>query len=84
MAMKRRRRSPLALKAQRLIFVTDVEGVMDSAATVIERVPREVSLADAPFVSGGMKPKIRAVEAAVGWWRRPSVVVGRTIFGDLP
>jgi len=72
----------LALKAQRLIFLTDVEGVMDAERIVIERVPREVSLADAPFVSGGMKPKIRAVEAALAGGVA-SVTVGRTIFGDL-
>jgi acetylglutamate kinase len=71
----------LALKAQRLIFVTDVEGVMDAERIVIERVPREVSLADAPFVSGGMKPKIRAVEAALAGGVS-SVTVGRTVFGD--
>jgi acetylglutamate kinase len=71
----------LALKAQRLIFVTDVEGVMDGERTVIERVPREVSLADASFVSGGMKPKIRAVEAALAGGVA-SVTVGRTVFGD--
>jgi len=71
----------LALKAQRLIFVTDVEGVMDAERTVIERVPREVSLADASFVSGGMKPKIRAVEAALAGGVA-SVTVGRTVFGD--
>jgi len=72
----------LALKAQRLIFLTDVEGVMDAERIVIERVPREVSLANAPFVSGGMKPKIRAVEAALAGGVA-SVTVGRTVFGDL-
>jgi acetylglutamate kinase len=73
----------LALRAQRLIFLTDVEGVMDAERTIIERVPREVSLADAPFVSGGMKPKIRAVETALAGGVS-SVTVGRTVFGDLP
>jgi len=73
----------LALKAHRLIFVTDVEGVMDAERIVIDRVPREVSLAEATFVSGGMKPKIRAVEAALAGGVA-SVTVGRTIFGDLP
>jgi len=72
----------LALKAQRLIFLTDVEGVMDAERIVIERVPREVSLADAAFVSGGMKPKLRAVEAALAGGVA-SVTVGRTVFGDL-
>jgi acetylglutamate kinase len=72
----------LGLKAQRLIFLTDVEGVMDADRTVIAHVPRELSLRDAPFVSGGMKPKLRAVEAALAGGVS-SVSVGRTVFGDL-
>jgi acetylglutamate kinase len=72
----------LALAARRLIFLTDVEGVLDAERTVIARVPREVSLMDAPFVSGGMKPKLRAVEAALAGGVA-SVTVGRTVFGDL-
>jgi acetylglutamate kinase len=72
----------LALAAKQLIFLTDVEGVLDADRSVIARVPREVSLLDAPFVSGGMKPKIRAVEAALTGGV-PSVTVGRTVFGDL-
>jgi acetylglutamate kinase len=73
----------LALRAKRLIFLTDVEGVMDAERSVIARVPREVSLLDAPFVSGGMKPKIRAVESALAGGVA-TVTVGRTVFGDLP
>ena len=72
----------LALKADKLIFLTDVEGVRDSSGVTIERVPREVSLVNAPFVSGGMKPKLRAVEAALAGGVR-CVRVGRTEFGDL-
>ena len=72
----------LALTAQRLIFLTDVEGVLDAEKSVIARVPREVSLLDAPFVSGGMKPKIRAVESALAGGVA-TVTVGRTVFGDL-
>jgi hypothetical protein len=34
-------------------------------AILIERVPPEVSLLDASFVTGGMKPKLRAVAAAL-------------------
>jgi len=71
----------LALAARRLIFLTDVEGVFDAERAVIARVPREVSLMDAPFVSGGMKPKLRAVEAALAGGVA-SVTVGRTVFGD--
>jgi acetylglutamate kinase len=70
----------LALRADRLVFLTDVEGVRDGDGATIARVPREVSLVDAPFVSGGMKPKLRAVDAALAGGVE-SVWVGRTIFG---
>ncbi|HET9215845.1 MAG TPA: acetylglutamate kinase, partial [Terriglobia bacterium] len=55
----------LALRASELIFLTDVEGVLDANGSVIVRVPPEVSLLDASFVTGGMKPKLRAVAAAI-------------------
>jgi len=71
----------VALAARRLIFLTDVEGVFDAERVVIARVPREVSLMDAPFVSGGMKPKLRAVETALSGGVS-TVTVGRTVFGD--
>ena len=71
----------LALAADRLVFLTDVEGVRDSDGVTIGRVPREVSLVDAPFVSGGMKPKLRAVDAALAGGVE-TVCVGRTIFGS--
>lgn len=70
----------LALQAQELIFLTDVEGVLDGNGAVIHRVPPEISLLDAPFVTGGMKPKLRAVAAALEGGVS-SVRVGRTIFG---
>jgi acetylglutamate kinase len=70
----------LALSAARLVFLTDVDGVRDASGATIPRVPPEVSLVDAPFVSGGMKPKLRAVEAALRGGVR-SVHVGRTVFG---
>jgi len=71
----------LALQASELIFLTDVEGVLDGDGKVIERVPPEVSLLDAPFVTGGMKPKLRAVAAALSGGV-VNVRVGRTIFGS--
>jgi acetylglutamate kinase len=70
----------LALAAEKLVFLTDVEGVRDGEGATIGRVPREVSLVDAPFVSGGMKPKLRAVDAALAGGVG-TVWVGRTIFG---
>ena len=72
----------LALQAEQLIFLTDVEGVLDANREVIERVPPEVSLLDAPFVTGGMKPKLRAVAEALAGGVA-NVRVGRTIFGEL-
>lgn len=71
----------LALQAQELVFLTDVEGVLDGNGDLISRVPPEVSLLDAPFITGGMKPKLRAVAAALGGGVA-SVRVGRTLFGD--
>jgi acetylglutamate kinase len=71
----------LALAAAKLIFLTDVEGVLDADGALIERVPVEVSLLDAAFVTGGMKPKLRAVAAALSGGV-PAVHVGRTVFGE--
>lgn len=70
----------LALQAEQLRFLTDVEGVLDANGRLIERVPPEVSLLDAPFVTGGMKPKLRAVAAALAGGVS-NVYVGRTVFG---
>jgi acetylglutamate kinase len=71
----------LALQAHDLVFLTDVEGVLDAEGQLIPAVPPEVSLLDAPFVTGGMKPKLRAVAAALAGGVS-SVRVGRTIFGS--
>jgi len=71
----------LALNAEQLVFLTDVEGVLDANREVIERVPPEISLLDAPFVTGGMKPKLRAVAAALAGGVS-NVRVGRTVFGS--
>jgi acetylglutamate kinase len=71
----------LALQAHKLVFLTDVEGVLDADGQLIERVPPEVSLLEAPFVTGGMKPKLRAVAAALEGGVA-SVYVGRTVFGS--
>jgi acetylglutamate kinase len=70
----------LALQAHELIFLTDVAGVLDGEGQLIPRVPPEISLLDAPFVTGGMKPKLRAVAAALAGGVA-SVRVGRTVFG---
>lgn len=71
----------LALRAAKLVFLTDVEGVLDADGELIKRVPPEVSLLEAPFVTGGMKPKLRAVAAALAGGVS-GVYVGRTVFGE--
>lgn len=69
----------LTLRANKLVFLTDVEGVRDGTGATIDRVPRGLSLLNAPFVSGGMTPKLRAVEAALSGGVH-TVWVGRTVF----
>ena len=71
----------IALKADELIFLTDVEGVKDGEGKVVERADRPDELLKASFVSGGMIPKLRAVKAAMDAGIH-TVRVGRTIFGE--
>jgi acetylglutamate kinase len=51
-----------ALRAQQLIFLTDVEGIMDSSGRVIRRLdlPRANLLLQSGVVRGGMIPKLAA------------------------
>ena len=69
----------LALKASRLVFLTDVAGVQDGQGNVIGRSRGVDDLLGAPFVSGGMIPKLRAVKTALEGGVR-MVLVGRTMF----
>jgi len=71
----------IALKADELIFLTDVEGVRDAEGQVFEQAARPDELLKASFVSGGMIPKLRAVKAAMDAGIQ-TVRVGRTIFGN--
>jgi acetylglutamate kinase len=54
-------------KARRLIFLTDVEGVLDSEQRLISRltVARAEELVDRGIAAGGMQAKLRACCAAV-------------------
>jgi acetylglutamate kinase len=70
----------IALKARALVFLTDVDGVRDQLGSTIERVAPGVSLVNEPFISGGMKPKLRAVDEALAHGVA-TVRVGRTVFG---
>ena len=71
----------IALKADELIFLTDVEGVRDAEGQVFEQAARPDELLKASFVSGGMIPKLRAVKAAMDAGIQ-TVRVGRTVFGN--
>jgi acetylglutamate kinase len=77
-----------ALRVQRLIFLTDVEGVADETGRVIGRLDPEGArrLLQSPAVTGGMRPKLAACLAAAdagvaevviaGPARRESVLAG--------
>ena len=56
-----------ALRAAHLIFLTDVDGVLDSAGRLLQRVPRgqAEALLSSGVVKGGMVPKLEACVAAV-------------------
>lgn len=70
----------VALKADRLLFLTDVEGVRGPDGTVLGRVEDVSALLDADFITGGMRPKLTAVRTALEAGVR-HVLVGRTAFG---
>lgn len=57
----------VALHAARLVFMTDVEGVHDEKGQVIGQLDFGAveELLASPFVTGGMKPKLRAVLTAL-------------------
>ncbi len=69
----------IAIRANRLTFMTDVAGVKDQAGAVISRVSNVDELLTASYVSGGMLPKLRAVRSALTAGVR-IVEVGRTVF----
>jgi acetylglutamate kinase len=71
----------VALKAAELVFLTDVEGVKNGNGRVFDTAPSPEHLLKSDFVSGGMVPKLRAVQAAINAGV-PTVRVGRTIFAS--
>ncbi len=57
----------VAVRAERLVFLTDVDGVLDSSGRLLKRIPhgQGSALVDSGIVKGGMIPKMRAcLEAA--------------------
>jgi acetylglutamate kinase len=68
-----------ALKAGRLVFLTDVDGVHDSKGEVLPRLsPQEAeSLISSGVAAGGMIPKIRACLTAVAGKASTCIIDGR-------
>ena len=71
----------VALKASRLIFLTDVPGVKDGQGAVLSTLPRSqaLSLMESGVVAGGMIPKVEACLRAL-----PSVPTTQIIDGRSP
>ncbi|MBI2831053.1 MAG: acetylglutamate kinase [Chloroflexi bacterium] len=69
-----------ALGAERLIFLTDVEGIRDQAGKLIPRlsVASAESLIASGVASGGMIPKIRACLKALGGSSSTCIIDGRS------
>ncbi len=70
-----------ALRAEKLILLTDVEGVRDGAGNHVSSLSREHAreLMDARVIDGGMIPKVEcALEALEGGVRKAHIVDGRT------
>ncbi len=70
----------VALAAGRLIFLTDVDGVLDSSGSLISSIDAETikNMVQAKTVSGGMIPKIEcALEALGGGVEKVHIINGR-------
>jgi acetylglutamate kinase len=68
-----------ALKADRLIFLTDVTGICDSSGNTISRLSQKeaIELMNSGVASGGMVPKIQACVHALSTVRTTRIIDGR-------
>ena len=68
-----------AMQAERLVFMTDVEGVLDSSKRLIPRVTERLAnrLMTSNVIAGGMLPKIGACMNNIGPGRSTHIVDGR-------
>ena len=69
----------VALGAERLVFTTDVEGVLDSSRRLIPRLTQRQArgLMRSNVIAGGMVPKIGACLRALGNVRSAHIIDGR-------
>jgi acetylglutamate kinase len=68
-----------ALKADRMVFLTDVEGVLDSSKRLMPRITRGQadSLVRSNIIAGGMVPKIEACISALDGGAISQIIDGR-------
>ena len=68
-----------SVDAQRLVFLTDVEGVMDASGRVIRRMSERTAklLLDSGVVKGGMIPKLEACLIAINRVPEAQILDGR-------
>ena len=68
-----------ALMAKRMVFLTDVEGVLDSSKRLIRRITRRQahSLVNSKVIAGGMIPKIAACLEAISSGAVTRIIDGR-------
>ncbi|ADY72972.1 acetylglutamate kinase [Desulfurobacterium thermolithotrophum DSM 11699] len=69
-----------ALKAEKLIMLTDVEGIKDKNGKLIKSIARKdlSNLIENGTISGGMIPKVKACEIAlIGGVRKTHIIDGR-------
>lgn len=69
-----------ALRAEKLIFLTDVPGIMDKAGQLLSQlsISQSRELIEQGVISGGMIPKVRACLRALDGARRTHIIDGRT------
>jgi acetylglutamate kinase len=70
----------MALSASRLIFLTDVDGVLDSSGTLISSIRAENinQMVEEKTISGGMIPKIEcALEALKNGVEKVHIINGK-------
>lgn len=69
----------VALKAERLIFLTDVDGIRDGNGKFLEELSRDkvISMMESGVISGGMIPKARSALTALKAARKVQIVDGR-------
>ena len=68
------------LKAEKLIFLTDVEGILDEHGNLISTLTKKEAeeLIERNIITGGMLPKVRAcIEALEGHVRKTHIIDGR-------